>query len=222
MDRFSALWTNIQYNLQNKVHDDKDNVNVRTFILDPLSVIIKLAILSYKPVGTKILIRNNVLYLQEPGMFQSFCRILYNTNKSDLQYIYNPIQMACQHYLLEKNVFDKRIVTLFLCAKNGLEKLMETYKNCSMVGLVLNYYVTIIRNHVEKVYNPNIFTKDTMTPFYNSELLCDLNVRWNDEKIKVVLDIVGFILNDNANENNVKSLENIMENVDKETVKIIG
>ena len=42
--------------------DNNQNINIKGFLLDPLSVIIKLAILSNKPVGTKILIKNNILY----------------------------------------------------------------------------------------------------------------------------------------------------------------
>lgn len=221
MNNITSIWTNIQYHFQNKVYDDKENVNVRLFVLDPLSVIVKLAILGYKPVGTKVLIRNNVMYLQEPGMFQSFCRMVYATNKSDLQYLYNPIQLACQYYLGKEYVGDERMVTLFVCAKRGIEVLAETYKNCSMVILVLNYYGTMIKNYVDKVYNPVIFNRDGMTPFYGGELVEELNARWKQERVKVVLDIVGFILGGNGDANNVKSLENIMDNVDKETGCII-
>ena len=212
----------MQHHFQNRVYDDKENVNVRLYVLDPLSVIVKLAILGYKPVGTKILIRNNVMYLQEPGMFQSFCRIIYATNKSDLQYIYNPIQLACQHYLGKGYAGDGRMVTLFQGAKRGIEVLAETYKNCSMVNLVLNYYGTIIKNYVDKVYNLGIFHRDGMTPFYGAELVEELNARWTQERVKVVLDIVGFILGGNGDANNVKSLENIMYNVDKETGCIVN
>ena len=38
--------------------ENNTNDNVKLFILDPLSVIIKLAIISNKPNGTKILIQN--------------------------------------------------------------------------------------------------------------------------------------------------------------------
>ena len=69
--------------------ENNTNDNVKLFILDPLSVIIKLAIISNKPYGTKILIQNNVIFFQEPGVFQAICRYVLNTNKSDLQYMYN-------------------------------------------------------------------------------------------------------------------------------------
>ena len=129
--------------------DNNQNINIKGFLLDPLSVIIKLAILSNKPVGTKILIKNNILYFQEPGMFQSFCRLIYQTNKTDLQYMYNPIQLACQTFLTKDFVKQTpRIKNLFICAQNGIKKLIETYRTNSIICLTLNYFHVIITNHV--------------------------------------------------------------------------
>lgn len=81
------------------ISDDNTAINIKSYILDPLSVIIKLAILSNKPIGTKLLIQNNVIYFQEPGPFQSIARMFYKTNKTDLQYIFNPLNVACLNFL---------------------------------------------------------------------------------------------------------------------------
>jgi hypothetical protein len=202
--------------------DNNQNINIKGFLLDPLSVIIKLAILSNKPVGTKILIKTNVIYFQEPGMFQSFCRIIYQTNKTDLQYMYNPIQLACQTFLTKDFVKQTpRIKNLFMCAQNGLKKLIETYRNNSIISLTLNYFHVIITNHVEQVYNETIFHKDGLTSMYTKELVEELNSLWTQEKIKVILDLITFLTNDKSASNNVKSLENIMENNDKETFGVL-
>ena len=196
--------------------------NVKTFILDPLSVIIKLAIISNKPVGTKIMIQNNVIFFQEPGVFQAFCRYVLNTNKTDLQYMYNPIHAACQHFLQKDFVESTpRIKSLFKCAQLGIERLKETYKDYSTVCLCLNYYYVIINNFVEQIYNDTIFCKDNMTILYNNEVIEKLNSQWTKEKIKIVLDLISFLTNDKMATNNVKSLENIMNNIDIETQDMI-
>ena len=202
--------------------DNNTKINVKHFLLDPLSVIIKLAIIGNKPVGTKLLIQNNVIYFQEPGMFQSFSRMFYNTNKTDLQYMYNPIQIACNKFLSEENVKKTpRLKNLFTCAQNGLKKLIETYKSCSIITLCLNYYYAIITNHVEQKYNDSIFYKDTLTSLYTKELVESLNAQWTTEKIKVILDLISFLTNDAMASNNVKTLETIMENTDPNSEKII-
>lgn len=205
-------------NTTTTIPDNPQNINIKFFILDPLSVIIKLAILGNKPVGTKLFIQNNVLYFQEPGPFQSFCRYMYNTNKTDLQYLYNPTELACLHFLSKEYVQKTpRIKTLFSCAQRGLEKLMETYKLSSIIRLCLNYYHVMISNHLHQTYNETIFRKDGMTILYTKETVDSLNVFWTPEKIKIILDLIGFLNNDNTASSNVKSLENIMDNIDKET-----
>lgn len=203
--------------------ENNNNINIKLFVLDPLSIIIKLAIIGNKPVGTKILIQNNIIYLQEPGAFQAFCRYIFNSNKTDLQYMYNPVQIACQTFLT-KEIIQKtpRMKTLFICAQQGIEKLKETYKTCSMICLCLNYYHTIITNFVEEVYNETIFRKDSMSSLYTKEVIGKLNTQWSQEKIKVILDLISFLTNDKMATNNVKSLENIMDNIDIETQEIIN
>ena len=202
--------------------DNNPNVNIKLFLLDPLSTIIKLAIIGNKPVGTKILIQYNIIYLQEPGIFQSITRMFYNTNKSDLQYMYNPIQIACTTFLSKESIQKiPRIKNLFICAQNGLKRLMETYKSCSIITLCLNYYYAIITNYVEQKYNDSIFYKDTLTSFYTKELIESLNEQWTTERIKVVLDLITFLTNDSMACSNVKTLETIMENTDPNSQKII-
>jgi len=203
--------------------ENNTKTNIKLFLLDPLSVIIKLAILSNKPVGTKILIHNNVLYFQEPGIFQSVTRYYYNTNKTDLQYMYNPIQIACTIYLTKEYVQKTpRIKNLFTCALSGLKNLMETYKLCSIITLCLNYYYAIIVNHIEQKYNDSIFYKDSFTSLYSKEMIELLNEQWTQEKIKVILDLISFLTNDAMASNNVKSMETIMENNDKTSQRIFS
>ena len=203
--------------------ENNNNINIKLFILDPLSMIIKLAIIGNKPIGTKVLIQSNVIYLQEPGAFQAFCRYMFNSNKTDLQYMYNPIHIACLNFLTKENIQkNPRIKSLFICAQLGIEKLKETYKTCSMICLCLNYYHTIINNFVEQIYNDTIFRKDSMSSLYTKEVIEQLNTQWSEEKIKVILDLISFLTNDKMATNNVKSLENIMDNIDIETQLILS
>jgi hypothetical protein len=202
--------------------DNNTQINLKTFVLDPLSVIIKLAVIGNKPVGTKILITNNVIYLQEPGPFQALCRIFFKTNKTDLQYMYNPIELSCKQFLSKEFVkTTPRIKNLFTCAQNGIKRLIETYKTNSIICLTLNYFNVIITNHVEQTYNETIFNKDGMTSLYTKELLEQVFTYWTQEKIKVVLDLISFLTNDKSASSNVKSLENIMETNDIELSKIL-
>ena len=103
------------------------NMNLTVFVLDPLSVIVKLAIISNKPVGTKFHIFDNMIQLQEPGLFQSIVRYYFSANKTEIQYLYNPISLACSHFMnLRYTDKTPAIKKLFKCALQGLDKLKET------------------------------------------------------------------------------------------------
>jgi hypothetical protein len=205
------------------IPDNDINTNYKLYLLDPLSVIIKLAILGNKPIGTKLLIQNNVVYFQEPGFFQSITRFYYSTNKTDLQYMYNPIYIACVTFLSKESIAKTpRLKNLFINALAGLKNLIETYKSCSILTLCLNYYYAIIKNYIENTQNDYLFYKDGLTSLYTKELTDSLNNQWTQEKIKVILDLISFLTNDEMAANNVKSLETIMENNDKNSLKILN
>ena len=202
---------------------DNKLIDFHLFILDPLSVIIKLAILSNKPIGTKLFISNNIVSFQEPGPFQAFCRYLFNTNKTDLQYLYNPIELACSFYLSETMVAKhSKLKDLFKGAQNGILRLMETYKQCSIIRLCLNYYYTLISNYLDGLKVDTLFRKDTLTPFYNAEIVASLNKLWTCERIEIVLNMTTYLNNNETADSDVKSLENIINNIDVQTQHVLS
>lgn len=202
-------------NYPNLIHDD-NNTDLHLFVLDPLSVIIKLAIISNKPIGTKLRIDNNIIYLQEPGPFQAVCRYFFKSNKTDIQYLYNPIEIACKNYLVKSVIQQNpKIKDLFICAQNGILRLIDTYKYCSVMRICLNYYLSLISNHLEEKNNETLFRKDNMTPFYSQEVIDKLSKIWTQDKIKIILNLTTFLSNDESAETNVKSLETIMNGIDE-------
>lgn len=202
---------------------DNKTDNIHLFILDPLSVIIKLAILSNKPVGTKLRIDNNIIYTQEPGPFQAFCRYIFKNNKTDIQYLYNPIEFACQHYLTKPCLQQNpKMKDLFKCAQNGLLKLIETYKSCSVMRICLNYYLSLISNHLEEKNNTELFRKDIMSTFYTAEVFSKMNKIWSQDKIKIVLNLTTYLSNNENAETDVKSLETIMDGIDLQVLSSLS
>jgi hypothetical protein len=201
---------------------DNKTDNLQLFILDPLSVIIKLAILSNKPIGTKLRIDNNIIYTQEPGPFQAFCRYIFKNNKTDIQYLYNPIEIACQNYLTKQSIQQNpKIKDLFKCAQNGLVKLIETYKTCSIMRLCLNYYYSIITNHLEEKNNETLFKKDNMSFFYTAETLDKMTKVWSQDKIKIVLNLTTYLSSNQNAETDVRSLETIMDGIDNQISQVL-
>jgi hypothetical protein len=201
---------------------DDNNVKLHLCVLDPLSTIIKLAIISNKPIGTKLRIDNNIIYIQEPGPFQGICRYYFKSNKTDIHYLYNPIEMACSIYLIhtftQKN---PKMKDLFLCAQNGILRLIETYKSCSIMRICLNHYLSLILNYMEEKNNETLFRKDEMTNYYTKEKLDKLSKIWTQDKINIILNLTSFLSKDESAETNVKSLETIMDNIDKSVSQLL-
>ena len=204
--------------MDNNILPDNRPIDHHLFILDPLSVIIKLAILSNKPIGTKICISRNIIYFQEPGIFQGLCRYFLKTNKTDLQYMYNPIELACQQYLSKTAIQDNpKLKDLFTCAQNGILKLIETYKHCSIMRLCLNYYFSLISNHLDETCIENLFRKDNITPIYTVDLVSSLHKIWTSERIKIILNLTTYLNSATNADNDVKSMETIIDNIDLQT-----
>lgn len=202
---------------------DDNNVKLHLCVLDPLSTIIKLAIISNKPIGTKLRIDNNIIYIQEPGPFQALCRYYFKSNKSDIHYLYNPIELACSIYLIKPFIqHNPKIKQLFICAQNGILKLIETYKSSSIMRICLNHYLSLILNYIEDKNNETLFRKDEMSNYYTTEKIEKLSKIWTQEKINIVLNLSVFLSNDEGAELNVKSLETIIDGIDMNVSQILS
>ena len=125
---------------------------LKKYIFDPFSTIIKLAILSNKPPNSKISIRDNIIQIQESGYIQSLSRYYNNDSKCDINYLSIPIEIACKTFL-SKDVLKNipRIKTLFKCAENGINLLIQTYTNFPLITHCLKYYHSIIDSKLEEL-----------------------------------------------------------------------
>lgn len=223
----------VNVNSNGSSQNQTDYTLKRTQILDPLSVIINLAILSYKPVNTKISISNNRIHIQETGIFQSFVRYVFRDNKYYLNLLYNPIEFACEHFLSNYSLNElPQIAYLFERALKGIDKLGETYKDDNTIRLCLNYYSSLIRNYLGNTYDDSLFKLDTLTPHYKKDLIQKLNDRWTKDKVKVITEMNSFLMyrlesaesvidGSGPKYESVFCMETFMKEIDAETVRIM-
>ena len=116
-------------------------------------------------------------------------------------------------------------MNLFISAKNGIENLMKTYIACPITVLCLKYYHVILSNFIKQTSNEYIFKEeDDTTEFYTSDVLTKFEEQWNASKLKIVIDLMDFLLKHDTVENknsNIKSLETIIQTIDEETYKMM-
>jgi len=116
-------------------------------ILDPLTTMVKLSILAYKPIGTKLAIDSNRIHFQEPSILQGFWRWAYGNKRYELHHLLNPIVKAVGRY----QITNPDIKSIFENAMNGLERLKHNYQTASgspssVVIHSLDLYIAIINN----------------------------------------------------------------------------
>jgi hypothetical protein len=166
-------------------------------ILEPLQVLTQLAVLSYLPVGTKISISNNILYLQQPTYFQGVTRWYQQDNKDDLYYLFHAIR---RYYKWYKHKDDEVFTKILSLAIKGIEKLIETYNKIGITTIThtLNLYKNILEQNSDELFkdeNHNSISVDdvfqTITELY-------------DRKLLVILYSIFEIMEKEENEKNIQ------------------
>jgi len=168
-------------------------------ILDPLTTMIKLALLGFKPMGTKLAIDNNRITYQEPTMFQGVWRWAYGNKRYELHHLLNPIIKAVKRYETNKPY----IKLIFEHAVIGLDRLKSSYNNdSSVVTHSLDLYISIINNvmqekdgnkKVNAVFNSVNEEED------GKQAISIFKDLWSEEEIKLVANMIQQINKKEAN-----------------------
>ena len=170
-------------------------------ILEPFQAIVQLAMLSYCPIGSKLSISDNILYIQSPGWSQSILRS-YNSDKhDDLVYLFSVIKRFHLFYGDMKGGSNNENRELFrrlvAASKKGLEKLIQTYSKA-------------VGDHLSQTLHMYIQLLDRPDSFQSPESANDKNVKIDDVFIKITSlycqDIYNIILS------NMRLIEDDPEN----------
>lgn len=129
-------------------------------ILEPMQVMIQLALLAHSPIGTKISVSNNILSIQPPSMTQGAYRWWNNDNKDDLYYLFHAIRRYYKWYKSQK---DEVYQYILAWAVKGLDKLSETYNKADKNNIrhTLALYRNVLDLKTDDIFKDN--TNDTVT-----------------------------------------------------------
>ena len=194
--RFLNTLTNTSYLIFSKFFTTDE----KNLILDPLTCIIRLAILFFKPNGTKISIYQNRISYHDPNIFQGTIRWGNGDNRNDLHNLHNPILKAVNWY--DSN--DEIIKKLFTYACKGLEKLKNSYNKNSIICHSIDRYIDLLSNKDKK----NIEFEEN-----NINLCKDLKKLWNNTQINIIYNLLNEATNNEINENRKESFINAIDNI---------
>jgi hypothetical protein len=121
-------------------------------ILEPFQATLQLSLLSFLPVGTKLMIHNNILYPQPPQWHQAILRLYNNDNKEDLYFLFHVLIRFTKFYDFLQTSDDAQLRSLYFrmveLSKKGIDNLILTYQDSNDYALIniLQLYRAIMEN----------------------------------------------------------------------------
>ena len=205
----------------------KDKKKKQLQLLEPLSTIIRLAILYFDLEGTKIAIYNNRIFTQKPNFMQGTIRWTYGNKRNELHYLYKPIIIAINKYNAKEN---ENIKIIFEYAIKGLEKLRNTYKQKS--GTIICHSIDLYKEAILKSIGADKLKKDNKQNKQNSQInltdsICyddittklyeDFYQLWDPEQITIVADLLKLAINKKIKTkiSFIEAIDSIIKNKEK-------
>ncbi len=207
--------TNIMKTIDWISHINCKSLNNTSQVLDPISSLIRLVLLIYKPHGTKLSFSNNKIIFQEPDLLQSTKRWTYGDNRSHIHNLYNPIFKISLWY----DVSKIELIYLLEKSKKGLQILLECYNSddSNVVSHSINYYLKTIDNILNNDLSKDLNEKLSETTDIYSIKLKNL---WSENEINIIYLLLLEIDEKNNTDkfNNtqslIRSIEHILEGKD--------
>lgn len=179
--------------------------------LEPLQAMIQIAFLSVLPIGTKMAISENILYLQQPSITQPLSRWYYADKKEDLYFLFQVIKRFMKWYgngSINRDLYNL-IITM---ANNGLNNLIKTYqtseKSAALIQIIqiyqdiLNHHDVDINEITDKMSNNideifkniiSIYDPNVLSIIHN--ILLSIQEERNDVYINNYIDGLNIIMN---------------------------
>jgi len=247
--RNASLLRKILKYLSNQMKDKTPNLQQLQYVIEPFCSIVKLAMLSYYPEGTKISIGNNTIQFVKPTVLQGTFRWSSGDKREDLHYLLRPIQKASEWYKKELENYND-LGELFNKSILGLENLKLSYTDSSTITChSLDRYIDIInkvfkesieisitkKKYQTRSQKKNITDEDIeeqedileneklfKTPKNKTELGKNFINLWTNSKINIILNLFREIDNDIENkELYLKAVNIIVDIIEKDVKKVL-
>lgn len=171
-----------------------------TEIIDPFCTVVKLALLHYKNLGTKISIKNNTVDIQESSIFQGALRWYGGDERDQLHQLKLPI-FYFRGIVMNFIIFDhlaldeESLLYLNDLVVKGLRKMRITYdidrKTGSLVKNCLDDYIKILTTpyHIDDyMVEMNKYNKPTIFAIYN-----EYTKLWHLNDFGIILNLFKLI-----------------------------
>ena len=156
-------------------------------ILEPLQVMVQLALLSESPIGTKVSVSDNILQLHPPSYLQGVWRWYNSDGKDDLYYLFHAIRRYYKWYKSEDNKIFNHILT---SAVKGIEKLIITYSAAEQTAIT--HTLSLYKN-VLSLESPDLF-KDASNDAINIDTVFkNIKETYDKRLLKVIYNTILMV-----------------------------
>ena len=193
------------------LHNNKERSDM---ILEPLQVMIQLALLYFCPVGTKVSVSENILHLQQPTYFQGAVRWWNNDNKDDLYYLFHAIRRYYKWYKSKDEEIYKYILEL---AIKGIEKLTETYSKTDRKSI--SHTLSLYKN-VLQLDQPNLFKDAENKSVDIDKVFENITTIYPPALIKIIHSILNLLENEPKEEHRRSYLNGLLQIMDPINVSL--
>ncbi len=149
----------------------------KQLILEPLSCVLKLSLLQYKEVGTKISVVNNSVSFNDPSLIQGLTRRLTGDSRQDLHNICHPLMKCLEWYPLSEQV---NAFFYQECVK-GLNILKSSYESNSIINHTIDHYVGLLQGK-------------EFEPIEDTAVTGGLKNMWTDKEIVILQTMLEHIV----------------------------
>ena len=194
----------------------KDKIDT---ILEPLQAMIQLTLLGICPIGTKLRIQENILYIQPPNILQPISR-WYNTDKKDdLYFLYSVIKRYIRWYNPTSNKKSPLSVELYqlitVMAIEGLNQLFKTYSSsdANTVIHVIQMYKNLLEYNNDKILIEEYIVDLEKNKVNIDEVFERIISVYDPNILQVVYHTLLLIKqenNDNIQSHNIDGINNIL------------
>lgn len=163
-------------------------VDDKSYIIDPLTSICKVALLHFMPEKTRLAISHHVLCIQDYSYYQWLERMKNGDSRIDISNLNTPFLKAIKWYILdnperahmnEEMIESIKTITSFTI--KGLTKLQNcTYNNDNAIKIILQYFINLLQNALDgdwkdekcvKIDNNNNILSDKIKNNYDAHTI---------------------------------------------------
>jgi hypothetical protein len=189
--------------------------NAKNVILDPYTTLVRLAILSQLPPGTKIGIYKNQIVYYQPDSMQGIYRAFRGDKRGDLHNLYLPIKKCVEWYKNEDE--GEKVHIVFDFAHKGLVMLKDNYhsnntNSDNSTYLSLGIFDGILTGRQQEIYDSITparaeLIKKEMESSPDNLIHKELKRMWTDHDKNIVYDLLTKISSEDDLQNKYRLIE---------------